>query len=140
MEATKLLDDAHNSPSGPASLLSRDPGPSREGISVSVAVLLVIGFDSSGMLGLPHALAGTGFWGVGLMVFCLANVAFCGSRLAVCWEILAEEREEFRSEPGKATRLSDPYPLMAEVAGRAHSPRLGKCLRFAVIGASDAMK
>ena len=142
METKKLLEDAHQ-PSGPLSILSQpysllslDPGPSRKGISVLVAVFLVIGFDSSGMLRLPYTLVGTGFWGIGFMVLCLVNVAFCGSRLAVCWEILAEDHEEFNSEPGHATPLSDAYPLIAEMAGRAHSPRLGKLLRFAVIGAA----
>ena len=53
----------------------------------------------------------------------------------VCWEILAEDNPEFQTEHGQATQLSDPYPLMAEMAGRAYSPRLGKLLRFSVIGA-----
>ena len=81
MESQKLLEEPHTS-SGPPSLLSLDRGPSRKGINVLVAVLLVIGFDSSGMLKLPYTMVGAGFLGLGLMVLCLVNVAFCGSRLA----------------------------------------------------------
>ena len=133
METEKLIENSHSSP-GPSSLLSLDTAPSRRGINILVAVLLVVGFDSSGMLRLPYTMVGTGYWGIGFMVLCLANVGYCGSRLAICWEILAEDKAEFQSQPGQATQLSDPYPLIAEMAGRAYSPRLGKLLRFAVIG------
>ena len=137
-ETKKLID--HEYSSGPSSLLSLDPGPSRKGIGVLVAVILVIGFDSSGILKLPHTLVGTGWWGIGLLVIVVANVAFCGSRLAICWEILAEGHAEFISEPGMATQLSDPYPLIAEMAGRVRSPHLGKLLRLSVIGACLLME
>ena len=52
---------------------------------------------------------------------------------------LADTHEEFHSESGRATRISDPYPRMAEKAGRARSPALGKLLRFSSIGGSIEM-
>ena len=70
---------------------------------------------------------------------CAGNAAFIGSRLGMCWEILADTHEEFHSESGRATRISDPYPRMAEKAGRARSPALGKLLRFSSIGGSIEM-
>ena len=52
--------------------------------------------------------------------------------------MLADDHEEFQSVPGQATRISDPYPLMAEKAGRVYSPMLGRILRLSSIG--DALK
>ena len=71
-------------------------------------------------------------------MLCAGNAAFIGSRLGICWEILADDQEEFQSEPGQATPISDPYPLMAEKAGRVYSPILGKILRLSSIG--DSLK
>ena len=59
-----------------------------------------------------------------------------GHRIAVCWEVLEETEEEFRSDVGYATGLRDPYPLMAQKAGELYSPRLGKVLRMVSIGNS----
>ena len=78
-----------------------------------------------------------GYWGLIFVAVCAGNAAFIGSRLGMCWEILADNHEEFRSEPGRATRISDPYPQMAEKAGRAQSLALGKLLRFSSIGESS---
>ena len=73
-------------------------------------------------------------------MLCAGNAAFIGSRMGICWEMLAADgHEEFRSDPGRATRISDPYPLMAEKAGRAYSATLGKLLRLSSIG-GDSLK
>ena len=129
------------------------------GINLFVAVVILTGeMAGSGMLQLPYSMVGTGklrfvanvtfvsysylrliyqrlgYWGLIFVVLCAGNAAFIGSRLGICWEILADTHVEFQSEQGRATRISDPYPLMAEKAGRTYSPKLGKFLRLSSIG------
>ena len=131
------------------------PSRPKNGINLFVSFVILTGeMAGSGMLQLPYSMVGTGkfgyiinfsfliwlicshlgYWGLIFVVLCAGNAAFIGSRLGICWEILADNHEEFQSKPGRATHISDPYPLMAEKAGRVYSPMLGKFLRLSSIG------
>ena len=57
------------------------------------------------------------------------NAAYMGSRLGICWEILAEKHEEFRRP-----HVRDPYPLIAEKAGLEKGVMLSKLLRTIATG------
>ena len=63
-----------------------------------------------------------------IVVFSL-NSAYIGSRLGICWELLAEKHEEFRRP-----HVRDPYPLIAEKAGLEKGLLVSKILRFVSTG------
>ncbi len=118
-----------------ASGRSEDPRLQR-GIGLTLATVFLLGeMAGSGMIALPATLVGTGVGGLLLVLFFSVNCAYMGSRLAVCWEILAEKHPEFRPvEEGCVTLIRDPYPLIAQRAGEVHSQRLGRALRIISIG------
>ena len=75
-----------------------------------------------------------GLGGIAFLAFFSVSCAYVGSRIALCWEILEEcGHHEFRSEPGFATKVRDPYPLMAEKAGQLYSPAAARILRVVTI-------
>ena len=71
----------------------------------------------------------TGWSGLLLILFFTVNGAYIGSRLGLCWEILAEKFEDFHQ-----TNIRDPYPLIAEKAGLSKGPRVAKLFRMLSIG------
>ena len=84
----------------------------------------------SGVLALPRALVGTGWSGMLLIVFFSIQAAYSGTRLGLCWEILAEMGfDEFLH-----SHVRDPYPLIAEKAGSFKGYWVGKIFRFIASG------
>merc|ERR1739838_160697 len=64
----------------------------------------------SGVLALPAAMIGTGWFGLVLIVLFTVNAGFSGTRLGLCWIMLEERYVEFRGE------VRDPYPAIGEKA------------------------
>jgi len=77
---------------------------------VTAAVFLAGEMAGSGVLALPSAMKGTGWFGLLLIIFFTINACFTGTRLGLCWIMLEERYEEFRGE------VRDPYPAIAEKA------------------------
>ena len=71
----------------------------------------------------------SGWSGLLLILFFTVNGAYIGSRLGLCWEILAETFDDF-NQP----HVRDPYPLIAEKAGLGKGPRVAKLFRAISIG------
>ena len=69
-----------------------------------------------------------------MIIFFTINGAYIGSRLGLCWEILAEKHDEF-NQP----HVRDPYPLISEKAGLAKGPKAAKILRGIAVGENDPM-
>jgi len=104
-----------------------DPGASMEklevtkevvkqgGLGVITAAIFLAGeMAGSGVLALPAAMLGTGWFGLVLILLFTVNAGFSGTRLGLCWIMLEERYEEFRGE------VRDPYPSIGEKAiGRA---------------------
>ena len=57
------------------------------------------------------------------------NSSYIGSRLGICWEVLAEKHEEFRDP-----HVRDPYPLIAEKAGLEKGKNVSRILRSIAVG------
>ena len=60
----------------------------------------------SGVLALPSAMLGTGWFGIVLILLFTINAGFSGTRLGLCWLMLEERYQEFRGE------VRDPYPAI----------------------------
>merc|ERR1712117_354845 len=76
---------------------------------VRAAVYLAGEMAGSGVLAMPAAMIGTGFYGVLFVVLFTVNACYTGSRLGECWVILQERYpEEFRGI------IRDPYPTIGE--------------------------
>merc|ERR1719445_1325518 len=79
------------------------------GLGVLTAAVLLAGeMAGSGVLALPNAMIGTGWFGLVLILLFTLNAGFSGTRLGLCWIMLEERYEEFRGE------FRDPYPAIAE--------------------------
>ena len=65
-----------------------------------------------------------------LIIFFSINAAYIGSRLGLCWEVLAECGFEEFLQP----HVRDPYPLIAEKAGSLKGPKIGRILRHIASG------
>ena len=57
------------------------------------------------------------------------NSSYIGSRLGICWEILAEKHKEFHD-----AHVRDPYPLIAEKAGLEKGRNVSRILRSVAVG------
>ncbi|XP_068201695.1 uncharacterized protein [Palaemon carinicauda] len=87
---------------------NKGEGGGGKGLSVPLAAaFLVSEMSGSGVFALPKALANTGWWGLLLMLVLCVAVGFSGTRLALCWMILEEQWEEYRSPCRR------PYPAIA---------------------------
>jgi len=83
----------------------------RGGLGVITAAIFLAGeMAGSGVLALPFAMLGTGWFGLVLILLFTINAGFSGTRLGLCWLMLEERYEEFRGE------VRDPYPSIAEKA------------------------
>merc|ERR1712013_344454 len=81
------------------------------GLGILTAAIFLSGeMAGSGVLALPAAMIGTGWFGLVLIVLFTLNAGFSGTRLGLCWIMLEERYEEFRGE------VRDPYPAIAEKA------------------------
>jgi len=82
----------------------------KEGLGVVMAAVFLAGeMAGSGVLAMPAAMIGTGFYGVLFVVLFTVNACYTGSRLGECWVILQERYpEEFRGI------IRDPYPTIGE--------------------------
>jgi len=81
------------------------------GLGVLTAAIFLAGeMAGSGVLALPNAMLGTGWFGLVLILLFTLNAGFSGTRLGLCWIMLEERYEEFRGE------VRDPYPAIAEKA------------------------
>ena len=110
---------------------------SPKGLGVTTAAIFLSGeMAGSGILALPHALLGTGWSGIILIVFFSINAAYIGTRLGLCWEILAEMGFEEFSQ----THVRDPYPLIAEKAGAFKGYWIGRTLRHLASGNNKVLK
>ena len=103
--------------------------PKKLGV-ITATIFLAGEMAGSGVLAIPAALKGTGWSGLLLIAFFSINAAYIGSRLGLCWEVLAESGfEELRQE-----HVRDPYPLIAEKAGSIISPFTAKMFRWIASG------
>ena len=108
---------------------------SPKGLGVTTAAIFLSGeMAGSGILALPNALLGTGWSGIILIVFFSINAAYIGTRLGLCWEILAEMGFEEFSQ----THVRDPYPLIAEKAGAFKGYWIGRTLRHLASGNNES--
>jgi len=81
------------------------------GLGILTAAIFLSGeMAGSGVLALPAAMIGTGWFGLVLILLFTANAGFSGTRLGLCWIMLEERYEEFRGE------VRDPYPAIGEKA------------------------
>ena len=97
---------------------------------ITAAIFLAGEMAGSGVLALPAALIGTGWSGLLLIAFFSLNAAYIGSRLGLCWEVLAESGFDELNQP----HVRDPYPLIAEKAGSIKGPLVAKALRHIASG------
>ncbi|KAK3786481.1 hypothetical protein RRG08_058537 [Elysia crispata] len=100
-------DDMRLSPSTPVE--SQDVGP--QGMSVLTTVLFTVGYSvGAGVLGLPHALCGTGW--VGIIIFCVCALAsmFTADLLGRCLVLVLERHSE------QQDILRYPYPAIGQAA------------------------
>ena len=70
-----------------------------------------------------------GIPGLVLIVMFAFNSSYIGSRLGICWEVLAEKHKEFRDQ-----HVRDPYPLIAEKAGLEKGKNISRILRSVAVG------
>ena len=70
-----------------------------------------------------------GIPGLVLIVMFAFNSSYIGSRLGICWEVLAEKHKEFRDP-----HVRDPYPLIAEKAGLEKGKNVSRILRSVAVG------
>jgi len=77
---------------------------------ITAAIFLAGEMAGSGVLALPAAMIGTGWFGLVLILLFTVNAGFSGTRLGLCWIMLEERYEEFRGE------VRDPYPAIGEKA------------------------
>ena len=77
---------------------------------ITAAVFLAGEMAGSGVLALPAAMIGTGWYGLFLIVIFTVNACFSGTRLGTCWVILEERFPEFKGI------IRDPYPTIGEKA------------------------
>ena len=104
---------------------------SGKGLGIITATIFLAGeMAGSGVLALPAALKGTGWSGLLLIAFFSINAAYIGSRLGLCWEVLAESGFEELCQ----SQLRDPYPLIAQKAGSIKGPFWAKILRWIASG------
>ena len=103
-----------------------------KGLGIITASIFLAGeMAGSGVLALPAAIVGTGWSGLLLILFFSANAAYIGSRLGLCWEVLAESGfEELQCQ----SHVRDPYPLIAEKAGSIKGPLMGRAFRLIASG------
>ena len=100
-------------------------------LGITTAAIFLAGeMAGSGVLALPAALVGTGPSGLFLIAFFSFNAFYIGSRLGLCWQVLAESGFDELNE----AHVRDPYPLIAEKAGSIKSPLVGKTLRYIASG------
>ncbi|XP_054155610.1 uncharacterized protein LOC128954069 [Oppia nitens] len=67
-------------------------------LTVLTGTVFIIGeVAGGGILSLPHAVSGAGWFGVPLIALCCANAGFAGICLAKAWLILEERYPEYRS-------------------------------------------
>ena len=106
-----------------------------KGLGIVTASIFLAGeMAGSGVLALPSAIVGTGWSGLLLILFFSGNAAYIGSRLGLCWEILAESGfEELQCQ----SHVRDPYPLIAEKAGSIKGPLVGKAFRLIASGKKE---
>ena len=105
-----------------------------KGLGIITASIFLAGeMAGSGVLALPAAIVGTGWSGLLLILFFSANAAYIGSRLGLCWEILAESGFEDLCQ----SHVRDPYPLIAEKAGSIKGPLMGKAFRLIASGKKE---
>lgn len=97
------------------------------GLGLCIAAVFLSGeMAGSGVLALPRALSDTGWSGVLLLVVFSINGAYIGFRLGTCWEMIAENYEDFRNHE----QVRDPYPLIAERTGLVYGQAWGLALRW----------
>merc|ERR1719150_3178947 len=77
---------------------------------ITAGVFLAGEMAGSGVLALPFAMVGTGWFGLILILMFTINSGFTGTRLGLCWIMLEERYEEFRGQ------VRDPYPAIGEKA------------------------
>jgi len=81
------------------------------GLGILTATIFLAGeMAGSGVLALPAAMIGTGWFGLVLILIFTANAGFSGTRLGLCWIMPEERYQEFRGE------VRDPYPAIGEKA------------------------
>ncbi|KAJ6220430.1 hypothetical protein RDWZM_006242, partial [Blomia tropicalis] len=70
---------------------------SNEKITFLTACVFIVGeVAGGGMLSLPHATAQSGWYGIGLIIYCALASAIGGICLAECWLILEERYPQYR--------------------------------------------
>ena len=97
---------------------------------ITAAIFLAGEMAGSGVLALSAALKGTGWTGLFLIIFFSINAAYIGSRLGLCWEVLAESGFDELCQ----SHVRDPYPLIAEKAGSLKGPKVAIAFRFIASG------
>jgi hypothetical protein len=60
------------------------------------------------------------------------NAAYIGSRLGICWELLGLRHTSFG--PDSKEHIRDPYPTIAELAGKTYGDTAAKALRYITTG------
>jgi vesicular inhibitory amino acid transporter len=81
----------------------------KDGLGVVMAACFLAGeMAGSGVLAMPAAMIGTGYYGLLFIIVFTVNACYTGSRLGECWVILEERHPEFRGI------IRDPYPTIGE--------------------------
>ncbi len=79
----------------------------------TAAVFIVGEMSGTGVLSLPKALLGSGYFGIALILGCCVLSAYCGIRLSSCWMMILEKNSQYK------TGTRDPYLIIAtEAAGK----------------------
>ncbi|XP_042898187.2 uncharacterized protein [Parasteatoda tepidariorum] len=78
-----------------------------KGYSLWTAAVFMVSFNAGlGLLALPHALAGTGWFGIFLILWASINSCYCAVVLGETWLIMEKHWEEYRG------KFRYPYPAM----------------------------
>jgi len=81
------------------------------GLGIITATIFLAGeMAGTGVLALPAAMKGTGYYGLLFIIVFTINACFSGTRLGTCWVILEERYPEFKGI------IRDPYPTIGERA------------------------
>nr|XP_042898187.1 amino acid transporter AVT3A-like [Parasteatoda tepidariorum] len=98
-----------------------------KGYSLWTAAVFMVSFNAGlGLLALPHALAGTGWFGIFLILWASINSCYCAVVLGETWLIMEKHWEEYRG------KFRYPYPAMG-------MRTVGLWMRFAGLGALVTM-
>jgi len=110
-------------------ILSSENEGTLAGLGIATAAIFLAGeMAGSGVLALAYSVVQIGIPGLVLIVMFAFNSSYIGSRLGLCWEVLAEKHKEFRDP-----HVRDPYPLIAEKAGLEKGKNVSRILRLVAV-------